>query len=382
MNPLEVHLPTPHSTQETEPRHEENCFDVLRFVAALMVLVSHSFALVGMPEPTVFHYTLGGLGVNIFFVTSGYLICQSWQRDDSPARYLIRRGLRIFPALGVILLVTAFFIGPLMSSRAVDSYFSDSETYRYLGNFYFGGGRGLPGVFETNPYPKTVNGGLWTLKYEFFMYICLLGLGILGKWKKKLFPIGLAVAIIASASAAFWIALPQDQVSTALPGHAVLSKIRFGLSSTALRFPELACYFLLGTGFAYWRRSVTFRWTIFAALVIAWYVISAWSVSLFLILALVAYGSLTFGNARFSPLTRFGKRGDFSYGIYIYGFVVQQSMSHLLGPSTPWGLSLILSFAATLGLAFLSWNLIEAPALKAKDSLCALVSRGAPVKPV
>ena len=378
MTLIDVRLPTSHSTVGTESRHDENCFDVLRFGAALMVLISHSFALVGMREPMVFHYTLGGLGVNIFFVTSGYLIFQSWQRDPSPARYLIRRSLRIFPALGVVLLFTAFFVGPLMSNRTAGSYFSDPETYRYLGNFYFGGGRGLPGVFESNPYPKTVNGGLWTLKYEFFMYVCWLALGIFGQWKKVLLPIGLSLAIIISAVTAFWVSLPQDQVSAALPGLAALTKIRAELSSTVLRFPELACYFLLGTAFAFWRRSVTFSWAIFAGLVFTWYVISGWSAALFLILALVAYGSLTFGNARFSLLTRFGKRGDFSYGIYIYGFVVQQSVSQLLGPSPPWALSLFLSFTSALCLAFLSWNLIEAPALKAKDRLCALVSSSQP----
>lgn len=378
MTRLDLYTST-HPTLATEALHEENCFDLLRFIAALMVLISHSFALVGMREPTVFHYTLGGLGVNIFFVTSGYLIFQSWQRDASPARYLVRRSLRIFPALGVVLLFTAFVVGPLMSNRTTSAYFLDSDTYRYLGNFYFGGGRGLPGVFETNPYPKTVNGGLWTLKYEFFMYVCLLGLGILGKWKKILLPIGLSLAIIASAVLALWISLPAEDFPMALPGLAALTKIRFELSSTALRFPELACYFLLGSGFAFCRRPAMFQWPIFAALVVAWYVTSGWSASLFLIFALVAYGSLTFGNARFPLLTRFGKRGDFSYGIYIYGFVVQQSVSYLLGPSPPWALSLFLSFASTLGLAYLSWNLIEAPALKAKDSLCMLVS-GSPTK--
>lgn len=342
-----------------------------------MVLVSHSFALVGLAEPLVLHNTLGSLGVDVFFVTSGYLIFQSWQRDPSPVRYLIRRSLRIFPALFVILMMTAFVIGPTLSSRPLGNYFSDPATYQYLGNLYFVGSKGLHGVFESNPYPHTVNGGLWTLKYEFFMYLFLLGLGLLGKRTRLLLPFGLAFAVAGSATAAFLTTLPPEQFPTWLPWHDYLVKTRLELSGTALRFPELACYFLIGALCGYWRELIAYRWTVFAMLGIAWYLISSRSEAIFLVWALVAYGSLAFGNATVSPLTKFGKHGDFSYGIYIYGFVVQQCVSSLLGPTPSWAIALTLSFVVTAIFAFLSWNLIEAPALSGKDRLCALINSDA-----
>ena len=56
-------------------RHGVNNFDFLRFAAATMVVVSHSYALLGLAEDRVWlgmHFGLGGLGVGIFFVISGF----------------------------------------------------------------------------------------------------------------------------------------------------------------------------------------------------------------------------------------------------------------------------------------------------------------------
>lgn len=325
----------------------------------------------------VFHQTLGGMGVHVFFVTSGYLIFQSWQRDPSPTRYLVRRCLRIFPALLLVLLITAFVIGPMMSSHKAENYFSSPQTYQYLNNLFFVGSRGLPGVFEDNPYPITVNGGLWTLKYEFLMYLFLLGLGVVGNRIRVLLPVGLALGVAGSATVALLIALPLEHFPTDSLLHILLANAHSELSSTALRLPELAYYFLTGALFGYWRHLIVYRWSIAAILAIASFLLfaSAWPGSIVVTGLFVAYSSLALGNARYYPLTRFGKYGDFSYGIYIYGFVVQQCVSSLLSQPPSWAIALALSFFVTLFFALVSWNLVEAPALAAKDHLCARTSR-------
>ena len=88
-------------------------FDLLRAVGALLVLVSHSFALTGRPEPVVPGVaSYGGLGVAIFFSISGYLITLSWHRDPRLGAFLVKRSLRIFPALFVVVLLAAFVLGP------------------------------------------------------------------------------------------------------------------------------------------------------------------------------------------------------------------------------------------------------------------------------
>jgi peptidoglycan/LPS O-acetylase OafA/YrhL len=76
----------------------DNNFDVLRLFAAGLVLLSHSFALTGRHEPLAPH-TLGTVGVEIFFVVSGFLVTRSWLGDPSfrsfigkPIRRIPRRG--------------------------------------------------------------------------------------------------------------------------------------------------------------------------------------------------------------------------------------------------------------------------------------------------
>ena len=93
----------------------ENNFDFLRFFAAALVLFAHSYPLVGRredePLTLLTGYEKGGsIAVGIFFVMSGYLIASSWLASSSPKSFLIKRALRIFPALIVaVLLVPLVF---------------------------------------------------------------------------------------------------------------------------------------------------------------------------------------------------------------------------------------------------------------------------------
>ena len=52
-----------------------NSLDLLRLVAAWLVLYSHQYALMGLPEPLFLGLnTFGGAGVAIFFFLSGSLV--------------------------------------------------------------------------------------------------------------------------------------------------------------------------------------------------------------------------------------------------------------------------------------------------------------------
>jgi peptidoglycan/LPS O-acetylase OafA/YrhL len=63
------------------------------------VIYGHAFPLVGAQSPAFIGNSIQILGVNIFFVISGYLITKGWLRDPNVTRYTIRRALRIMPAL-------------------------------------------------------------------------------------------------------------------------------------------------------------------------------------------------------------------------------------------------------------------------------------------
>ena len=170
---------------------EKNSLDLLRLVAAIFVLYSHQHALLGQAEPTFFGWnTYGGVGVTIFFFLSGMLVWTSWARDPHWGRFFMRRSLRIFPALWVVVLGTAFVLGPVFSTLSVADYFADQETWRYLSTAMMLIRHTLPGVFSDNPFPQAVNGSLWTLPVEFLCYVSVAVLGSV-----KFMPKGIAVAL-------------------------------------------------------------------------------------------------------------------------------------------------------------------------------------------
>lgn len=150
-----------------------NNFDFLRFFAAAMVIYCHSFALgTGRfdKEPMFvyscgqFHF--GTLAVVIFFIMSGFLVTMSFDRSISAGSFFYNRVLRIFPGLVFVVIVTAFLLGPFVSSLPLHEYFTNSHTYSYLMTITLRGHSAhdfLPGVLSRNILPNTVNGSLWTL---------------------------------------------------------------------------------------------------------------------------------------------------------------------------------------------------------------------------
>ncbi|MFS8138242.1 MAG: acyltransferase family protein, partial [Thermomonas sp.] len=101
---------------------QRNNFNVMRLVAAWLVIYGHAWAITGrsgqdlLASLTRFRFA-GAIAVDMFFVVSGFLIAASLQRN-SVRGYLISRGLRIVPALVVCVGVTTFVIGPLLSTAA------------------------------------------------------------------------------------------------------------------------------------------------------------------------------------------------------------------------------------------------------------------------
>lgn len=167
-------------------------FDGLRLLAAFGVLYSHSFVLTRMDyKEVLIRFTHGAtplaeISVYVFFAISGYLITQSWLRDPSIKRFMIRRLLRILPALVFVIAVSALIIGPLLTTLSLQEYFSNRAAWNYLSKiFIYPTQYGLPGIFENNPFPIVVNGSLWSLRLEFALYIIVMILGWLGllRWR-------------------------------------------------------------------------------------------------------------------------------------------------------------------------------------------------------
>lgn len=98
-----------------------NNFNLLRFIAASLVVFSHSYSLTGFGahEPLTLLFpqglSFGSLAVNLFFILSGFLIVKSWHDRGDLVIFLYARIIRIYPALFLSVIFCAFFIGPVFT---------------------------------------------------------------------------------------------------------------------------------------------------------------------------------------------------------------------------------------------------------------------------
>ena len=125
-------------TEKTTRGSSSGAFDGIRLISAFLVLFSHCYVLTGQgAEEPLLRFTHGGVGfgevaVYIFFAISGYLVTQSWFRDPSIKRFLVRRLLRILPALIFVIVASALIVGALMTALSLSDYFSRYDTWSYL----------------------------------------------------------------------------------------------------------------------------------------------------------------------------------------------------------------------------------------------------------
>jgi len=345
--------------------HRRNNFDFLRIVAALMVLYGHSYVLSGREafEPLVRYTGLGGfgeLGVSIFFVISGFLVTASFDRLPNAPAYFASRLLRILPGLAVAVCLTAFVLGPLVTTLEPAAYFAQAQTWLYpLRNILlYPVTYELPGVFADTPYPVAVNGSLWTLRLEFTCYLLIPFLAWRGRFNRGAFT-GLAI-LGGLTYLALW-ALGPDRT----PMIAMLA-VRNGF------------LFVAGAALYWWRDAAWVRSraavaAVGAAFVLVLPVQTLASAAVPILLPLLVIGFALRPAPGLSSWSRFG---DYSYGIYIYAFPVQQTLMQLLGPERlgPWAFA-GLTLACVAPLAAASWLLVERPALSLKGWARARLAR-------
>jgi peptidoglycan/LPS O-acetylase OafA/YrhL len=173
----------------------ENNFDLVRLGAAAMVVVSHSWSLTGRPEPWLLGDTLSGLGVVVFFAISGFLIARSWDLDRRVHAYVVKRFLRLWPALAVVVLVSALVVGPLAAHRPFHPYLASGTTTYIASNLALSTRNGIPGTFPYNPTAGSLTGTLWTLPVEVKAYALLLLLAFLGLVRRPLALLALVAAL-------------------------------------------------------------------------------------------------------------------------------------------------------------------------------------------
>lgn len=335
-----------------------NNFDFLRLVFAALVVVSHSFVLSGYSqyEPfsklTFHQMEFSYLGVHGFFIISGYLIFKSLLRCKNIADFYWKRLLRLYPALIVILLLT-ILLAPAVYENLLP-YWENRDVYSYMPRnmTLFFRQKGIQGVFEDNPYKHSINGSLWTICYEFSMYVMVSALYFIrDKHYLKyvvmlLFLLGYFLSIFHPYFLGGWF-----------------SKIALGSN----HFYNLMCFFTGGMLLNY--LDIKNQRTEIIVIIIS---ILIFSTGIYLnIINYISYVTLPLiviliGKRSTCFINKVGETiGDTSYGIYIYSFPVQQTLVYFYRPDAFTLLTFSLSISIILG--YISWHLIEKKALQYKD---------------
>lgn len=342
----------------------KNNFDFVRLLAATLVIVGHAYPLLGKTGVPVFAgIAVHGLAVKVFFAISGYLVVTSWISDPHPGRFVAKRVLRLFPALIVVVVLSATVLGALVTTLPLGEYYDHPQFDRYFENTFLKIHYSLPGVFADNIYPVAVNGSLWSLPAEAFMYLVVAGAGVVALLVRvvsfRALWTGTSLLVMALFLAVYVYGNPmfKDVVIYATSVMAVL---------------EVAPYFMVGGMIALYRDNIPLRMDLaLATLVLCQVVATAHGVlpgvltKLFPVLG-ISYAVLAFGNGSLPVLRDVGRIGDISYGVYLWGFPVAQTLSWWKGNDLSLTGHILLTVLVSWGLGYVSWHLIEKRALALK----------------
>jgi len=290
--------------------------------------------------------TWGNIAVDLFFVISGFLVAHSFFKRKSITAFVWNRILRIYPALIVAVIFCTFIVGLFFTANSVSEYLSNAQTYKYfLKNItlFYGVNYYLPGVFADLPYKNIVNASLWTLPYEVKMYALLAVFGsvliYLQKWQGK--------NILKTA----FLVLGVVAIAANIINHFQLFR--------SLYFLHFFTMFFIGSAFYVLRDHIYLSLTLFLITAIT-LLLSIVHKDLFFIIYTLSLPYLVLYIA-YIPTGRirgFNHFGDYSYGIYIYAWPVQQSIAAMF-PNVSVVFMVVLSFVLTFMLSYLSWHFIE-----------------------
>jgi peptidoglycan/LPS O-acetylase OafA/YrhL len=335
-------------------------FLLLRFIAASLVIYGHAPAIAGGYAPMDIFVRMGwgeysgAIAVDIFFIVSGFLVTGSFYRQQHLINFVWARFIRIIPAYLACLLLSAFLIGPLFSTHSFKEYILDHGAYTYVWENLKLEPRGmlwnLPGVFTGNPKRATVNGSIWTLPAEVRMYAWVAIFGLVGAIRRRwLFNIALfGLFVFGSAQPDNIPMVPFDS------------------------YVHLAALFGIG-GFCYMNRLwiPVHGGLLLAAGILAWLLRST---AVYPVLFAICETLFVFWFAYNTRWRGFNRFGDYSYGIYLWGFPMQQVVN-VFAPLLPALLNALFGFLGALSIAVASWHALEKPALRLKGAPRAVMDK-------
>jgi peptidoglycan/LPS O-acetylase OafA/YrhL len=332
-----------------------NNFDIVRLIAAIGVIYGHSFMtqrIPGVRDPfgifTAREY-VPSMSVYAFFLISGIFVTMSVERN-SPLRFIASRVLRIWPAVIAYAMVTAFVLGPAVSSLSVKEYFATSQAVEWMAQtsaLIIGIPPYLPGLFGGN-HTEFVNIALWTVAIEIKCYMLLLifsAARLLSGIKRTVFTLAVAFAV-------FWY------FTRHVPQNIFWDD--FFKKQGGYKFYPVP-FFMLGVLMYKLRARIAFNGKVALLLLSAFLLtIDNFIVGTALFYIAFVYGVMWLGTTPI--LSKIRPANDYSYGVYVYGFTVQQCVDHYAPSLTPYQ-SVFVSVPIALIAGALSWHLIEKPSL-------------------
>lgn len=348
-----------------------NNFDLLRFLLASSVIVCHCYAIFYGWEQFVKNepfmkwsggkISIGSAAVNFFFVISGFLIVRSFENSANFMEYIKKRILRIYPGFIAVFIFCFLIVGPIdyMKSLSLSEYldFIDSvhlkrETANMLSlqspveNRYF-----------TQLPQSGLNNSLWTIHYEFICYLFVPLLAWVGlTQRKKQLLILLIICYLLLCLQTFGYIFPFKQ---SLSG---------GIIGNPYYYPRFFTYFLCGSCVYIFRYQIPRNsWLATASLLLF---VLAFKIKMIDVIWPLAGTYLLFYVAYHQKyiFPEFAKYGDFSYGIYLYGWPLQQLVMLFLGTYLNVYTFIAVVYPVVLLFAVLSWKMVEDPALRLKKS--------------
>ncbi len=337
-------------TNSTQAAAYKNNFGAIRLFAALLVIFGHGRDLKGLPPPILWNTQVSQIGLDIFFSVSGYLIYDSWLRNPRLRSFLVKRALRIVPGLLACVLVCAFVIGSLATDLPLRAYLGHHVTWQYLLNVVFYLKLYLPGVFQDRLLLHAVNGSLWSLLPEVLCYLAIPVIWLAAPWARSTILVAVMVCCGAGGLYLFIYHPTGYSLIYGADPKYILVQVPFFMAGALWRQVQLRAPALFRMDVAVMFTAVTFllptligdssgpvRWLTFSYVLIA------------------------FGTQSTPVLRQATRFGDLSYGAYLYAFPIQQLvLDHVRS------YAIAITIAGSLIVAWLSWHLVEQPALRLK----------------
>ncbi|MEB0024108.1 acyltransferase, partial [Actimicrobium sp. CCI2.3] len=279
-------------------------------------------------------------------ILSGFLVAGSLERCRSLVSFLGLRIIRIIPALAVEVLLCALILGPFFTTLPLVDYLLNPNFHKYFLNIIGDIHYYLPGVFEENKSTQ-VNGQLWTVPWELACYVAISLIVIMGGYKNKF---GLTSVVVIGYIMELLQYFYSSKIENVATGQITLlcfitglwfyrNKEKIPYSKKLFIFSLFTCIILITT-------SNCIR---FLPLPLAY---------------ITVYLGLT--NPKRSAIIL---NGDYSYGIYLYGYAIQQAVFSISPIFNIWYFNLLVSLPLVILIAYLSWHFVELPVLQRKGFL-------------